>query len=189
MAGHRRTGRGGVVKLIPLTQGKFAMVDDEDFDELSKHVWYAQPRDHTWYAVRNTGVGPRRRLLMMHAVIAGYAGTRSTKFSVSADHLDHNGLNNQRANLRLATPRQQAQNRRPLPGGTSRYKGVSKHRRKWQAEIKDDGRRRCLGQFDSEEDAARAYDAAALTAYGQYAFLNFPRPGERSTLDDAEVAP
>jgi hypothetical protein len=102
----------------------------------------------------------------MHNLITGW------RF---VDHVDHNGLNNRRSNLRAATKAQNAANERKRPGCSSQYKGVVWHRNRWQARIEIGDEYRYLGRFVSEEEAARAYDAAAVTAWGQYANPNFPR--------------
>jgi hypothetical protein len=93
------------------------------------------------------------------------------------DHIDGNGLNCQRANLRWATRAQNMANRRKLRKGANRFKGVSFLARldKYQAYIGSGGTRRYLGVFTSEENAARAYDRAALDMYGPFASLNFPQ--------------
>jgi hypothetical protein len=103
----------------------------------------------------------------MHQLIAGHART---------DHRNNYGLDNQRHNLRPVTSAQNGQNGPPNMGSVSRYKGVSWHRRcgKWQVHITADGKRRGAGYFTDETEAARAYDAAAREAYGEYAYLNFP---------------
>jgi hypothetical protein len=100
---------------------------------------------------------------------------------VEVDHRSGDGLDNRRANLRLATHAQNHQNRtRKILGCTSRHKGVHMHCGRWQARIADgpvvDGhaKRRSLGHFDSEDAAGRAYDAAALVSFGEFASLNFP---------------
>jgi hypothetical protein len=90
------------------------------------------------------------------------------------DHRDHDGLNNQRCNLRLATPSANACNIRKRAGTTSRFLGVywNKRMRRWHAQIKAGGRRHSLGLFDREEDAAAAYDNAAREWFGEFATLN-----------------
>jgi hypothetical protein len=94
------------------------------------------------------------------------------------DHINHDGLDNRRSNLRPVTPAQSAANRRPQIGSSSRYKGVqwSTRGRKWSAVINVAGRRRYLGLFVDEEEAALAYNAAVLEAYGDYAWLNPVEP-------------
>jgi hypothetical protein len=95
---------------------------------------------------------------------------------LQVDHEDGNGLNNQRSNLRIASPTQNQGNARRRKDNTSGYKGVSWYRRtnKWKAHIRVDKKLRHLGYFIDLTDAARAYDAAALEHFGEFAHLNFP---------------
>lgn len=99
------------------------------------------------------------------------------------DHINGNPLDNRRANLRVCTVQQNNWNRKRRPGGRSRFKGVTRGTSGWIAFIAPNGSQKHLGTFATEEDAARAYDAAAAEAYGQFACLNFPNDGERSALD------
>ena len=144
----RRLFVGYPYRKIPLTQGKFALVDPED------------------YAVRSEG----SRQLRMHRVIM------NAPAGLVIDHIDHEGLNNTKRNLRSCTKAQNAHNQRPQKGRSSKYKGVcwSKRERKWYSRIQYQGRPRSLGLFANERDAARARDAAALALHGEYAFLNLP---------------
>lgn len=100
------------------------------------------------------------------------------------DHVDGNGLNNTRANLRPATNAQNNHNERLRATNTSGYKGVHwvRTNSKWRAEIRIDGRNRHFGYFVDPLDAARAYDAAARSAFGAFACLNFPLDGEQGAL-------
>ena len=164
MTGHRKNVAGGC-KTIPLSQGKCALVDLGDYHRLAKHKWYAAKRRNTWYAVRNVHRNGKHTLVYMHIYLTGRRGT---------DHRDGDGLNNQRYNLRSATNRQNTQNRRGVLGTSSRYKGVHwyKSRCKWAAYITACGRHISLGYFEREEDAAQAYDAAALKYFGEFARPN-----------------
>lgn len=173
------------MKLIPLTQGKFAMVDDEDFEELSQVRWYAARDGKTFYAFRKVRIdartgAQRQRTVSMHKALTGLPVT---------DHRDGNGLNNQRANLRdgrMFNNRNRPLRRDSLTG----LKGVHRDKQsgRWIAKIEPAGGRRYLGRFTSKEDAARAYDAAARELYGEYGCYNFPLPGERSALTGELVA-
>lgn len=151
--------------------GLVAFVDEEDFDRLSVYKWFAFPlpgsKAGRHYAMRIFKLPDGRQSSeRMHQAVAGHT---------HPDHIDGDGLNNQRANLRRATTAQNGANRRSNVGSSSRFKGVTWHKgdKRWQASIKVDGRNRYLGSFRSEEDAARAYDAAAAEAWGEYARLNF----------------
>lgn len=157
---------------IPLTQGQFATVDPADFEELSQHKWCAWRHRRTWYAVRAVQRDGKSITIRMHNVIMGAKGI---------DHIDGNGLNNTRANLRLATPGQNVFNRDKPSSNTSGYKGVHWYeaRRKWQAYIQVEGKRKHLGYHPTAEEAAIAYDIAARELHGEYARLNFPPPWVR----------
>lgn len=159
------------MKTISLTRDKVALVDDIDFDFLNQFNWYAweEPKaKNLYYAVRNISTDTGRTTLRMHNVlltpIRGY----------DVDHIDGNGLNNQRSNLRYLTHALNNTNCRTVEG-KSAYKGVTRYRNGWQARISANGVRSHLGCFESEKDAAKAYDRAALELFnGQFARLNFP---------------
>lgn len=166
-----------MVREIPLSRGKVALVDDEDFEALSRHRWYAHriPRKNgppSFYAARSItrtiNGKPKNKQVLMHRVLMPGV--------VQVDHRDGDGLNNVRSNLRPATNSQNAANRRrKLTTASSRFRGVSwdKKRNRWEAHIKVNQRKRHLGLFDREEDAARAYDAAASESFREFAVLNF----------------
>ncbi len=140
---------------IPLTQGKVAIVDDEDFAELVKYRWCAIKSYNTYYAVRNS---PRsygkRHTIRMHAVIL------NPPQGMIIDHINGNGLDNRRENLRVVTTRQNQQNLH-IPK-SSRYPGVIwyKQTKRWQARIKINGRSKHLGYFKDEFEAATVYRVA-----------------------------
>jgi len=152
------------VRRIPLGNGLFATVDAADYKKLSKYRWYASPHGHVVYArCREKG-----KDMYMHRMIMrprrGYV----------VDHIDHNGLNNRRCNLRVCTPRENQANRGPC-GGTSRFVGVWRNRdNKWQAGIQCRGVHYYLGVYDDEVEAAQARDRKAYELHGERAYLNFP---------------
>lgn len=157
-------------KLIPLTKGQFAIVDDADYDLLMQWKWtYLQGRK-TGYAVRYTKVDDKRVTVYMHRFII------NASTGVEVDHKDRNGLNNTRNNIRIATP---GQNRANAPKSnrktTSRYKGVYRTNnpsRPWWAHIGIEGKSRTIGYFANELDAACAYNYAAVQHYGEFAYVN-----------------
>lgn len=155
---------------IPLTQGKFALIDAADLPLVEGYTWYAQQNRGTWYAATTTPIVPRkqRKHLSMHRLILGL-----DTGDPEVDHKNWNGLDNRRANLRIATGHQnQGNTRKSKAGLTSQYKGVSWDRGRWKAYIKMDGKHVHLGRFTSEIEAARAYNRAALEYFGEFANIN-----------------
>lgn len=158
--------------LIPLTQGQFAIVDAADYDWLMDGPkWYATRDRNTFYARRNdyAGVG-KQRPLMMHRLLTGVG------CGMIVDHINHDGLDNRRANLRICTHSDNQRNVRSHRDAGSKYLGVhwNKNAGKWQVRIVADGRRKGLGYFTCEIEAALAYDSAARLHYGAFANPNFP---------------
>jgi hypothetical protein len=156
-------------RLIPLTQGQNAIVDTADYDWLNQWNWTA-----TWCPFTKSFYAQRRlpnygKLISMHRFILG------CQPGEEGDHKNNNTLDHRRNNLRKCNSRQNRRNQRVCRGGSSKYKGVcwNKVRRKWRAIIKTGEKQKHIGLFASEEDAARAYDAAAIRYFGEFAHLNF----------------
>ena len=152
------------MKKIPLTQGKFTIVDDGDFEYLKNFKWsFAKG-----YAVRNNKIKGNFRHLFMHRIILKPSPKMFT------DHINHNKLDNRRCNLRECTMSQNLMNQKVSSVSTSGYKGVHflKDRQKWQVEIMVFYKKIYLGQFDNKLDAALAYNKAALKYFGEFACLN-----------------
>jgi hypothetical protein len=167
---YRRIRYGFPFRKIELTQGKFAMVDEKDYAQLCEYKWYAtNQRDH-FYAARNKIKNGRRTYMTMHRQIM------KCPMDMVIDHINHNGLDNRRDNLRMVTSQQNSWNVRKHRGNfSSQYKGVSfdNKRKKWVSAIFYNGKRISIGQFDDEEAAARAYDEKASEMFGEFACLNF----------------
>jgi len=155
-----------LTRLIFLTQGKFAIVDAEDYDWLSQNKWYAAKSRETFYAYRYSN----GTIISMHRQIM-----RAPK-GVMCDHRNHNGLDNRKSNLRLCASAQNQYNKRAKKDCSSRYKGVILRSdcKRWRARIGFNGKRIHVGDFTNEMDAAMAYDDKAIELFGEFAYLNFP---------------
>jgi hypothetical protein len=161
-----------LVCCIPLTKSQHALVDLEDFKWINRHKWTAYYTGRKWYAGRTE----RGKAILMHRQIMHARKGRIV------DHIDGNGLNNCKCNLRFCNYGQNNCNRK-AGGKSSQYKGVyfDKRRRKYYATVQYRGEQLEFGPFENEIDAARAYDRAALEYHGEFAYLNFPEewPPER----------
>ena len=153
-------------RVIPLTRGLFAVVDAEDYERLSKYTWFAEGTDRNFYAVRKEN----GKSIKMHRQIM------NAPDHLVVDHIDHNGLNNRKKNLRICTFAENCRNLRASRHKSSKYKGVHWHKgnRKWAAQVTCDHKTHHLGYFVEEIDAAMAYDRAAVELFGEFASLNLP---------------
>jgi hypothetical protein len=162
------------VRYIPLSHGLYATVDAADYEWLSQYKWAAHfsERSNVIYAARSSyyyenGKRRRRTVLMHREIMKPPAG-------LEIDHINSNGLNNRRTNLRTCTHAQNMQAARPRTDGKSRFIGVFPNRDRWQAAITCKGKKFHVGLFDDEVEAARARDRKAIELFGQFARLNFP---------------
>lgn len=155
---------------IKLTQGQVALVDDEDYERVNQFKWYAQKHRNTFYAKRNVFIDGRHTTQRMHRFIMG-----NNLKKPMIDHGDGNGCNNQRYNLRPCTPSENMMNSVSRKNSFSIYKCVywNKIAKKWMANIRTNGKSTHLGYFNNEIDAARAYDAACIRYFGEFAHPNF----------------
>ena len=173
------------MKFIPLTQGKFAIVDDEDFERINQYKWQAVRHKDTFYAARNkwNSTTKRMKLIYMHRQILHLL------IGTECDHKNHNGLNNRKQNLRAATTAQNRYNQLPRKNGTSKLKGVywDKNGHKWHAKITKDSKSLYLGLFVNESDVADAYDKMAKRLFGEFAYLNFPEKTNYCISDKLSV--
>jgi hypothetical protein len=183
------TDRFGDYCKIPLTKNRFAKVDPEDYIWLSQFRWFCQVGSGRCYAARNTPAKSRvrQKQMMMHRVLAG------TPEELVCDHINGDGLDNRKKNLRNCTQQENNMNARSREH-TSRFKGVywKKMVGKWNAVIHFKGRRRNLGYFKDEVAAAKAYDEKAKEIFGRFAYLNFatktPRHEEKLDAGFADCA-
>lgn len=154
-------------RTIALTQGKVALVDAADYEWLNQWKWCFKQGRAERHAPSDNGY---RRSLLMHRVILGDID------GMCVDHINHDPLDNRRANLRLCTKAENSRNRSRQRNSSSQYLGVGWHKanRKWIAEIRINGKSGYLGSFDNEIDAAKAYDKAARELHGEFANPNFP---------------
>lgn len=158
------------MKLIPLTQGKFSKVDDEDFERFGHLKWSAHWRRSTksFYAVRNTPIdknGGKHTIQLSRAIM------EVTDRKIRVDHKNHDTLDNQRGNLRICTVSQNGMNRRgPDRDSTSKIRGVYWHKLsgKWQASITVEGKQIYLGLFSNMKLAAAAYTSANKKHFGEF---------------------
>lgn len=146
--------------LVPLTKGKFALIDKQDYPLVSRFSWQAQLRSNGkgWYAVSRAG--------RMHRIILG------VKSDVIVDHINSNGLDNRRKNLRIGNQSLNSVNRITTPGRFLR--GVRKKGNKWQAYIKIKGKQQSLGYYGTQEEAHTVYLNAAAKQYGDW--MPLPQP-------------
>lgn len=157
------------MKEIQLTQGKVAMVDDEDFQRVNLFKWNATKYSGGWYARRGMVVNGKNTTILMHRFIM------NTPKDMQTDHIDWNGLNCQKHNMRICTKQDNLKNRKTR--GKSMFHGVSffvRGDKKYiKAAIKIDGKYKYLGLFKTETDAAKAYDKEAKEYFKEFAHLNF----------------
>lgn len=150
--------------LVPLTLGQFAVIDVADAELIGRHNWQARRAKSRYYAQRRDGTGMHNEIMPLPD-------------GLIPDHIDGDGLNNRRGNLRPATYAGNAQNARLRKDNTTGYRGVSLHRRtgKYHATIN----KRVIATRDTAEEAAHVWDAKARELFGEFARLNFPQEGEQ----------
>jgi hypothetical protein len=170
---------GYTYRRIYLGEGYWTILDQADYYRLRNFRWVVQGGEsgENLYAFRFKFVGPNETtMLSMHREIMNPTDGRLV------DHRNCVSLDNRRSNLRLATRAENVQNRRKKKNTSSRFIGVdfSRPESKWRSRISYQGKRIMLGRFDSEIDAARAYDEAAKKYYGEFARLNFPQEDEQA---------
>ena len=158
------------MRKIPLSKGGkykgtfFALVDDEDFEKVNVFNWSVMKNDNTYYAMRVL----KGKAILMHRMVI------NTPSKMQTDHIDGDGLNNQKKNLRICTVAENSRNRRLSGKNTSGFRGVAwiKKDKRWRAMIKFDNKSIWLGQFTNKIEAAEAYNKAREKYYGDFAKLN-----------------
>lgn len=156
--------------------GETIILDDADLDDLAQHRWFIQrtKRANTTYAMARITMPDGKRITKgIHRIIMGDPA------GMQIDHINGNGLDNRRTNLRIVTRQQNLQNQKSR-GGASPYRGVSASAEKWMACLTHNYQRIYLGTFTTDVEAAQAYDAKARELFGEYAALNFPAGDERA---------
>lgn len=152
------------MKIIKLTQGQVSVVDDDEFDRINQHKWHAQRYKQTYYAATKID----GNIVRMHRFILNVANP-----SIQVDHRNRNGLDNQKQNLRLCSQSDNNKNKTKKKNATSKYLGVCRGQNgRWQAGITINYKRKYLGNFSNEKDAALAYNEAAKKYHGKFANLN-----------------
>lgn len=152
------------MKEIQLTQRKITLVDDQDYEKVSQYRWFAQRNYRTFYAARRSYKGGP--LLFVHQLIMG------VDHRGLIDHKNGNGLDNRGENLRVCSSSQNKRNVHHKWGKRSKYKGVFPDGNKWWAYIDVNKKRLGLGTYETEEIAARVYDAASRKYFGEFAAPN-----------------
>lgn len=153
------------MKKIPLTQGRFALVDDDDYEYLMQWKW----RYNDGYAVRSYRISGKCKVMMMHRQIL------NPPLGVYTDHINLDGLDNRKCNLRECDSSQNMANQQLPSTNTTGYKGIcwDKQYQKWRAVLGYKNKKVNIGRYDTKEEAARAYDLYAKAFFGEYARLNF----------------
>lgn len=148
---------------------EIALVDDGDYESVSKYRWSVQKHGKTFYAV-HTIPHPKKKRIFMHRFITGVTDTK-----IVIDHIDHNGLNNQRNNLRKCTQSQNMINKAGF--GKSNYKGVYKNsKNSYVAMAFINGKTKYIGSFNTSFEAATARDKVVILESNPFDLLNFPIP-------------
>jgi hypothetical protein len=156
-----------LARWIPLSKGMFVLIDESDFEDISKHKWTVMTPGRCAYAYRR----PLGKVILLHRYLM------DAPAGMEVDHINGNGLDCRRSNMRVCTRSQNFANRNKCSvKKTSIFKGVwwDSTRAKWASAVKKNGKKICLGRFDTPEQAAHVYDKAAIRYFGKYAKLNYP---------------
>lgn len=163
---------------IPINKNKFVLIDPQDFSLIthkkeinpyqkrSVYIWRIKVVRGKEYAIASMKINERWIEIKMHRFILGV-----TDRNLEVDHIDGNGLNNQRINLRVCTHQQNCFNKKHSPS-RSGFRGVKQVGSRWMAYITIDGKQKYLGMFPTAPQAARAYNQSAIQIFGEFACLN-----------------
>lgn len=157
---------------LPLSRGKVTLIDAADFEKVGRFKWTFATAGYACRSIRRSDNS--KQMVLLHRVLM------DAKPEQDIDHINHDGLDNRRSNLRLCSTSENLRNARAKRNGVSKYKGVcwDKSRSCWKSEIRITHKRKYIGRFCSEEEAAKAYDKAARFYFGEFAYLNFPMEDE-----------
>jgi len=166
------------MKIIKTKSGYEILIDDDDYRLVSQYKWHVYKDRNIYYATSKSN-GAR---IKMHRLIL------NAQPGEIVDHIDGNGLNNQKSNLRICTVQENIRNMKAILG-KSKYKGVSfkKNMKKWQANIGFNYKMLFIGYFQTQEQAAAAYDEVARALFGDYANLNFTDKQREDILSNMEI--
>ncbi len=161
------------VREIPLRRGGVALIDDDDYKKIAAFRWNIRKDGYVEYAARYIQINGKNVRISMHRVILNLSHRDGT----IVDHINGNGLDNRKTNLRIVTSSLNRYNCRMRYNNTSGYRGISWHRKdkKWRVSICFKGKQFWCGEFINKISAALAYDNAAIKYYGTDAKLNFPK--------------
>jgi hypothetical protein len=155
-----------VAKEILLGRGMIALVDDDDYESIADYRWFAVwgGSDGVWYARRLSRHQGKAKTVRMHRVIM------NAPVGTQVDHINGNGLDNRKSNLRLASPSENQRNRnRPAAHNKSGFRGVCAYGKRWRAAITPTkGKNITLGYYDSPQEASAAYEAKARELFGEF---------------------
>lgn len=161
------------MKKIKLTQNKYVFVDNEDYNELIKYKWNARKSNkgsdiwYAWRGIHHRKIMPQQELISMHSQVLNFPKNY-------IDHINGNGLDNRKQNLRSCTFSQNIWNQKIRKNNTSGFKGVSwdKYNKKWRSRIGFNYKYILIGYFDDPINAANAYNKKAKELFGKFARLN-----------------